>query len=330
MRAVPRSRVLSFVDAALDTAADPSAPVSAVVGRALRAARADGDAEALVAFTLESLGMKDNSWRDAVAEELRPHFASREDLAAAWSRAVERWMKLRTEEVDGKDMFFATSVGEIEAKMVDVSEVLKRPGLDQRAEAAALLSLARERQLLARIRQMAVDHLTRIERRALVGGMVETVFGRYRQRVDGFLSEYAPDVLEQLASAYRRRDENDDEALSHALTSCRRALKTLADCLYPARNEPVMEADGVQRKLTDDKFINRLMQYVNETRRSTTWSALATASLTDLGMRLEALNSLASKGVHATVDGDEVDQCIIQTYLVIGDILRMRAGADAR
>lgn len=52
------------------------------------------------------------------------------------------------------------------------------------------------------------------------------------------------------------------------------------------------------------------------------------AQLTDLGNRLDALNVAGSKGVHADVTGAEADQCIIQTYLLIGDFLRLAESAS--
>jgi hypothetical protein len=42
-----------------------------------------------------------------------------------------------------------------------------------------------------------------------------------------------------------------------------------------------------------------------------------------LGERLDALNALGSKGVHDAVAPAEVDQCLIQTYLAAGDLLRL-------
>jgi hypothetical protein len=48
------------------------------------------------------------------------------------------------------------------------------------------------------------------------------------------------------------------------------------------------------------------------------------ATLEHLGARLHALNELASKGVHGEVEAYEVDTCVVQTYLVIADLLGIR------
>jgi hypothetical protein len=56
---------------------------------------------------------------------------------------------------------------------------------------------------------------------------------------------------------------------------------------------------------------------------------LLASQVKSLGQRLDALNSLASKGVHASVSEVEVDHCVIQTYLTVGDLLRIDAGTSA-
>jgi hypothetical protein len=112
------------------------------------------------------------------------------------------------------------------------------------------------------------------------------------------------------------------------LTSCRRVLKTLADLLYPADNTMVEGIDGRSRKMTDDKSISRLVQFATSKATGSASRDVVIAQVKALGERLDALNDLSSKGVHAQVSAAEVDQCLIQTYLAVGDLLRL-ADADS-
>jgi len=50
---------------------------------------------------------------------------------------------------------------------------------------------------------------------------------------------------------------------------------------------------------------------------------LLLALANDLGERIAQIDAMASKGVHAEVSSFEVNQCVIQTYLIIGDILHI-------
>jgi hypothetical protein len=47
------------------------------------------------------------------------------------------------------------------------------------------------------------------------------------------------------------------------------------------------------------------------------------ASLNDLGNRLDRIYEFTNKGVHAEVEEFEMNQCLIQTYLLVGDLLRI-------
>jgi hypothetical protein len=185
------------------------------------------------------------------------------------------------------------------------------------------------RVILSRIRSALYDFLVTTERQLDYGSVNADIFERMRAFVDEQLAAITPEALEQFQAAYRRVNEGDTESLSHALTSCRRILKNVADAVYPPVDTPVVGADGRTRNLTDAAYRNRLLQFVSEAIGKHGPAGVVVATIQDLASRLEALDALASKGVHATVTAAEVDTCVIQTYLMVGDVLRLRAGRSA-
>ena len=56
---------------------------------------------------------------------------------------------------------------------------------------------------------------------------------------------------------------------------------------------------------------------------ASTHSKLLLATLQDFGTRIDKVYSLANKGVHSDVAQAEVDTCVMQTYLLAGEILRI-------
>ncbi|PZF09954.1 hypothetical protein DEJ25_13290 [Curtobacterium sp. MCPF17_011] len=180
---------------------------------------------------------------------------------------------------------------------------------------------------LARIRDRLWEFLTETEYELTFGEATAETFNRLRSYVDNQLTTISPPALDQFQVAYRRLKDGGNEDRAHALTSCRRVLKTIADELYPASSEPVIGDDGKARVLGDDKFVNRLLQFVSEKVGKHENGAAVQAALKDVGTRLTALNDLASKGVHAKVTTYEVDTCVVQTYLVVADVLRIRERA---
>ena len=184
-------------------------------------------------------------------------------------------------------------------------------------------TLTEFRKVRSRIRERLHRFLVESEASIVFGQTAATAFERTRRYVDGELASIAPDVLAQFQAAYERSDKGDPEALSQALLSCRRIVKAIADVLYPATGETVKGADGKSREMTDDKYRNRLWQYVGE-HASHTSRDLVLATVDELGRRLDLLDYRASRGVHATVDAADADQCILQTYLLISDLLHLR------
>jgi hypothetical protein len=180
-----------------------------------------------------------------------------------------------------------------------------------------------ERAALDRVKNAIYDYLVRIEKRLAFESAAEGVFIRVKQRVDAAMPLVSEAAFNQFRSAYERLGAGDEEALSHALLSCRRILKSVADALYPARNDPIVCTDGKERKLTDERYINRLIQFAGERVGKHGAGEVLQASLVELGPKLSAIDGLASKGVHASVTVAEVEFCILQTYLVIGEIIQI-------
>jgi len=108
--------------------------------------------------------------------------------------------------------------------------------------------------ILARVKDRLWEFLTETEHELTFGEATAETFHRLRSYVDRQLTTISPPALEQFQTAYRRLSDGGGEDRAHALTSCRRVLKTLADELYPAKSEAVMGSDGKEHVLTDAAF----------------------------------------------------------------------------
>lgn len=172
--------------------------------------------------------------------------------------------------------------------------------------------------VLACLRGAIQDWLSRVVVQLRYGALVETAFQRTKQRFDAFLSMHAPDVGRRLAAAYQRAYSDDPEEWSQALTSCRRALKALADAVYPPT-----DAQPGGHPLTDENYKNRLIQFASERLDSERQGALITADIESVARRIDALNDLASKGVHSDVAERDLELTVVHTYLLAGELLQL-------
>ena len=335
-----QERIATRLDEAIAAADNPAIPVSVVVNRAIRVARLRNDWPALVWLLMETRGRNDEQAKNRAGLEIATHLSAGE-MASLWRAAVEAFISERA--LYMQEGMLGMSVAEAEASMAGLREqaghlhppaglegwTLQQTAQSMAEQRAQLLNAAADtEQVLARVRSRVSDYLSAIEQQIAFGQVSADAWERNRIYVDARLVEVAPNALVQFQAAYRRQSEDDPEARSQALLCCRRVLKSMADAIYPARSEPVMPTDGELHALTDDKFINRLIQFLSEALPATAGEVIQ-ADLASFGTRLDSLNELASKGVHASVTQAEVDLCIVRTYIFAGDLLRVMDGASA-
>lgn len=181
--------------------------------------------------------------------------------------------------------------------------------------------------ILERVRQAAFGYLIQTESEILRGQAVPDSIAEGRAFVDSSLSVKSPAAFAALNSAQDRVAQGDAEALTHAATSCRRAIKGLADALFPPA-PPSKDANGVTRVLDDERYRNRLIEYVRLNQGKSTHADLLCSNINDLGTRLKSLDDLASKGVHAQISRYEAESCVSWTYMLAADLLRVDAEAS--
>ena len=122
----------------------------------------------------------------------------------------------------------------------------------------------------------------------------------------------------QKASELSSSEELEDMSL--LLTEVRRALKAAADHFCPAHPEKVLCSDGKERVLDDEKYLNRLQEFVVAKLPKSTTSDLLKAELKYLSSFVRRLNEMASKGVHSDVTTQEARQALVGLYFFLSNI----------
>lgn len=318
--------------------------LSVVIRKSIRIARLRNDFYNLLWLQREIINTTNDYERARIITEIKPHF-NQDQFDNLNKFFLEMWIKERPAlEFDQNlqpiptENVIALSVGEIEIELdrwLDTHKNAETPqGMhpfdtayfdDQnfKLRMNAQFHITHNKSILERIRNRVYDFLSQTEKQILYGQLYSDAFEQNRQYVELRLGQLFPDALSKFVAAFRRSQENDPESWAQALTSCRRLLKDLADFLYPATDEPVIGSDGKSRILTDDQVKNRLWQYVFEQLGRSKSGDLLLASIQDLGNRIDRLYDLTNKGVHADVSDFEVNQCLIQTFILVGDLLRI-------
>ena len=307
-------------------------PLAASLRRAERIARLRGDIHYAHKFQLD---LRPNggstTWsRTEAYELLKGEEISDVDVDAWRSQIFEEWIKERvpTTVHGALDETFGNGEligGSIESVIRHSVLMERERALVSKPETKYQMEVRREYDLeiIERTTHRAFTYLCTVERDLSYIGVNADIFERHRRRVESFLSQISPKVLDQFTAAYRRAREDDAESKTHALTTCRRILESVADVVYPARTEPVVDSSGRTRDVGPENYINRLWMFMADSMAGNTQSKLLLATLQDFGSRIDRVYALTNKGVHDDVAQAEVDTCVMQTYLLAGEILRI-------
>lgn len=148
---------------------------------------------------------------------------------------------------------------------------------------------------------------------------LHALFEREFQRVKANLDGIEVGLAIQILEAAERLDKKTAESVAHCALTCRRVLKAYADAVYPATT-----AQPSGRSLDDAHFVNRLWQFVDEKLAKKESRELVQLSLDSLGKRIDHLNDLSSKGVHASYSEAEAERCLTQTIFLLAELTDLR------
>jgi len=303
--------------------------LSQIVKKCLRIARLLGDREAEIWFNLELMGYN--------------HYTVGPDDTELFNSVISK-----SGRSSGNGKYYVESIPDMES-MVDIYKkqletVVYPSGLAEQssnpnqlftglqttvmhvsfARNEALNYLKSRQPLLNKVSSSIYKWAASTYYSLLFGDIAENIFHEARTIVETELPKLSKDVSQSLVSANDRFLSKNSEEWSQGLTSCRRALRGLADVLYPAQREP--SDDG--HDLSNDKYENRLIEFVKLSKISREQRDVVEKQIKYIGDRIATLNDLASKGVHSSVEQAEAKLCLIHMYLLFAELLKLNREKD--
>jgi hypothetical protein len=172
----------------------------------------------------------------------------------------------------------------------------------------------------ARLKTRCLNYAIEIERQLDLQkkgqGFLETV----QNEVNNYFKARSDDVFLKLQKAAQLAASSELEDFSLLLTEVRRALKASADYFYPAVSGKILCADGKERDLGDEQYLNRLNEFVARRLSRSTSQELIAAELDHLTTFFRRLNEMASKGVHGPVTLLESKQGLVGLYFFLFNV----------
>ncbi len=171
-----------------------------------------------------------------------------------------------------------------------------------------------------RIRARCLNYAVRIERQLEAQRKTQSFLEQAQNYVNNYFNAHSEDVYTKLQKAAQLIDSDNPEDLSLLLTQVRRAIKAAADFFYPSSDQVIKCSDGIERVLNDDRYMNRLQEFLTARLAKSSSRDLLRAELDHLAVFARRLNDVASKGVHATVSLSEAKQGLLGLYLFLYNI----------
>jgi hypothetical protein len=176
------------------------------------------------------------------------------------------------------------------------------------------------RSLLSKIKNSIYNYVLNVNLQLRFESVTESIFQNTKIIVDKKLAEICPGAMKKFVAAYNRLTSENPEEWSQAMSSCRNVLKEFADYVYPARKEHYIKKNGDELVVSDDKYKNRLLAFI-DMNTSGDKSKFLASRMADLENRVHTLNDLLSKGTHVGLELQDVRICVLDAYLLIGSLI---------
>lgn len=155
------------------------------------------------------------------------------------------------------------------------------------------------------------------------------VFDHYREKVEKYFSSLSSDTINKLQAIEDKIGSDNPEMYSQALTTCRRLFESVATELfkthYPDFDGKMYKTkSGKEIDVSGDHYLNKMSAVIEKLQDKAVANTVVGSSIIYTLDWIENLNNLQCKGVHSGITKQDATQCIIHTYICLGDILALQ------
>ena len=166
------------------------------------------------------------------------------------------------------------------------------------------------------------------------GNTAQSVFEEYQTKVDSYFTSMPTSTLQKLNAIEDLMEDGNPERYAQVLTSCRRLWTETAKSLFveilPNYTDKTYKTkSGKEIDISGDHDNNKLSAVIETLQSKAVKNTLVGSATIYLIDWMEQINNRQSAGVHSEVTREEAMQCIIHTYITLGDILALKASLKA-
>ena len=183
---------------------------------------------------------------------------------------------------------------------------------------------------LSILKSQYYDYAVRWQIELQFGSTAKSIFEDYQEKVDGYFSQLPTTTLQKLNAIEDLIEDGNPEHYAQVLTSCRRLWIETANNLFgevlPNYSEKLFKTkSGEEIDVSGDHANNKLSAVIETLQSKASKNTLVGSETTYLVDWMEQINNRQNAGVHSDITREQAMQCIIHTYIALGDILSLKA-----
>ena len=197
-----------------------------------------------------------------------------------------------------------------------------------------LRAIQTDEKRLSILKSQYYDYAVRWQIDLQFGNAARKSFEEYQERVSLFFVNFSTTTLQKLNAIEDLIEDGNPERYSQALASCRRLWEDVAKQLFEEvlpdyKEETFRTKSGVEIIVSGDHYNNKLSAVIETLQTKAAKNTLVGSEIVYLVDWMEQINKLQNSGVHSDITRDQAMQCIIHTYIALGDILKLKEAATA-
>ncbi len=194
---------------------------------------------------------------------------------------------------------------------------------------ALLKDITEDERRLSLLRAQYYDFASKKHIELSFSSTTADIFSVYREKVDNYFYKLPSDIISKLRAIDDKINSDNPELYSQALTTCRRLFGDVAEELFkinfPNYKEKMYKTkSGKEIDVSGEHYKNKLSAVIEKLQDKSSNKCLVGSNILYLIDRMDALNDLQCKGVHNEISKEDAMQCIIHTYICLGDILSLQ------
>lgn len=188
---------------------------------------------------------------------------------------------------------------------------------------------------LSILRSQYYDYAVRWQIELQFGSIAKELYEEYQEKVDYYYSRLPTTVVQKLNAIKDMMEDGNPERYAQVLTSCRRLWSETAKALFeevlPGYTEKRFKTKGGKEiDISGDHDNNKLSAVIETLQSKAAKNTLVGSETIYLVDWMEQINNRQNAGVHVDVTREQAMQCIIHTYIALGDILSLKADVEKK